>query len=75
MNDNLKYRLSYGEGFRAPSIQETFIDFYNVDQGYKVIGNPLLEPEKSKGFNLNLEFSSDDFFSLTETIDQEITNL
>ena len=58
MNDNFKYRLSYGEGFRAPSIQETFIDFYNVDQGYKVIGNPLLEPEKSKGFNLNLEFSN-----------------
>ena len=61
-NRQFRYRLSYGQGFRAPSIQETFIDFYNVDQGYMVTGNPSLEPEKSRGFNFNLEFSNNKSF-------------
>ena len=63
-NEKIKYRLSYGEGFRVPSILETFIDFYNIDQGYMVKGNPNLEPEKSKGLTFNLDFSNDNSFRL-----------
>lgn len=63
-NEKIKYRLSYGEGFRVPSILETFIDFYNIDQGYMVKGNPNLEPEKSKGLTFNLDFSNDNSLRL-----------
>lgn len=63
-NTKIKYRLSYGEGFRVPSILETFIDFYNIDQGYMVKGNPNLKPEKSKGLTFNLDFSGNNRFRL-----------
>ena len=63
-NKKIKYRLSYGEGFRVPSILETFIDFYNIDQGYMVKGNPNLKPEKSKGLTFNLDFSGKNRFRL-----------
>ena len=63
-NTKIKYRLSYGEGFRVPSILETFIDFYNIDQGYMVKGNPNLKPEKSKGLTFNLDFSGKNRFRL-----------
>jgi len=63
-NKKIKYRLSYGEGFRVPSILETFIDFYNIDQGYMVKGNPNLKPEKSKGLTFNLDFSGNNRFRL-----------
>ena len=63
-NKKIKYRLSYGEGFRVPSILETFIDFYNIDQGYMVKGNSNLKPEKSKGLTFNLDFSGKNRFRL-----------
>jgi len=56
--NNLKFRTSYGEGFRVPSFLETLIDWYNIDHGYKVEGNPELKSEKSKGLNFNIEYSN-----------------
>ena len=46
------------KGFKAPSITETFIDFYNINQGYSVKGNPNLKPEESIGASANIEFSN-----------------
>lgn len=53
--DNLKTRFSYGRGFRKPSLKELYIDFHST-VGYIVEGEPNLEPEKSHGFNLGLEY-------------------
>ncbi|MEO9965461.1 MAG: TonB-dependent receptor [Reichenbachiella sp.] len=54
---NLKYdfstdaqlRLSYGQGFRAPSLRELYHEF--IDANHNVIGNSELEPEYSKNVN------------------------
>ncbi len=45
-NTNTKFRLSYGTGFKAPSL------YYLFDPAF---GNPDLKPEKSKSFDIGLE--------------------
>ncbi len=51
-----KVRASWGGGFRAPSFTDMYIDYYNTFIGYSVVGNPDLEPEKSTGGSLGLEY-------------------
>ena len=55
-SENMRLRFSSGTGFRIPSFLELYIDFYNVDNGYIVKGNRFLEPEKSLGSTVNLEY-------------------
>tara|TARA_B100000989_G_scaffold214495_1_gene163096 strand:- start:46 stop:1071 length:1026 start_codon:yes stop_codon:yes gene_type:complete len=55
-SENMRFRFSSGTGFRIPSFLELYIDFYNVDNGYIVKGNRFLEPEKSLGSTVNLEY-------------------
>ncbi len=50
-----RIRLSFGQGFRAPTFKELFIDYTVVGIGYRIIGNPELNPERSNNFNLDLE--------------------
>jgi len=52
----LKLRASYGGGFRAPSFNDMYIDFDHTSFGYRVIGNPDLVPEKSKGTSAGIEY-------------------
>jgi outer membrane receptor for ferrienterochelin and colicins len=42
-------RLSYGRGFRAPSLRELYFYFY--DSNHAIDGNPNLEAELSHSFN------------------------
>ena len=53
-----KIRFSYGEGFRIPSFLEMYIDFNNIENGYTVMGNDNLNPEKSKGITINYEYTN-----------------
>lgn len=50
---HLSYRLSYSEGYRAPTLQEQFF-FFN-HQPFYILGNPDLKPEKSRMFSLSAE--------------------
>ena len=43
------FRLSYGRGFRAPSLRELYFDFF--DANHSIVGNPNLEAELSHSFN------------------------
>ena len=54
--ENWKFRTSWGQGFRAPSFMERFIDWNHVQFNYLVQGNPDLEPEKSEGINIGIEY-------------------
>lgn len=45
-------RLSYGMGFRAPSVRELYFEF--IDSNHRIFGNPNLQPETSNHFGLNL---------------------
>ena len=53
---NLNLRLSYGMGFRAPTLKEKY---YNFDMSgiWIVEGNPSLKPEVSQNFNVSADYT------------------
>lgn len=80
---NIRFRASYGTGFRAPSFKELYWNYYS-SIGYWVHGNPNLEPENSKSYNIGAEFWTDkdyhsrlNFFynTINNLIDFRFTNL
>lgn len=50
-SEALQFRISYGHGFRAPSVRELYFEF--VDSNHRIFGNPDLTPETSNHFSLN----------------------
>lgn len=44
-------RAGYGRGYRAPDFKQLLLRFENSGVGYRVEGNPDLQPERSTGFN------------------------
>lgn len=51
--EDLSLRLSYSEGYRAPTLQEQFFFFHH--QPFYILGNPDLKPEKSRMLSLSSE--------------------
>ncbi len=47
-------RLSYAEGFKAPSLKELY--FYFVDFNHNIVGNTNLKAETSKSINLQYNY-------------------
>jgi len=50
-----RVRLSYGRGFKAPTFKELFLDYQVLQIGYRILGNPNLEPEISNSINFDIE--------------------
>jgi outer membrane receptor for ferrienterochelin and colicins len=57
--DNLIYRLSYGFGYRSPSLKEMYYNFNHTFGGldFYLKGNPNLKPEKSQYFGYSVELN------------------
>ena len=51
LSKNHDLRISYGRGFRAPSLRELYFYFY--DNNHQIEGNPDLEAELSHSMNAN----------------------
>jgi len=58
-------RASYGRGFRAPSLQDLYFTF--VDINHNIHGNPDLRAEKSHNFNAGATYTQRSAGSLLET--------
>ncbi len=56
LTDRWLLRAGYGEGYRAPDFKQLLLRFDNGAVGYRVEGNPELQPERSQGFNLAATF-------------------
>lgn len=70
LNDDsvLKYRSSWGSGFRAPSLQEIAFN-----QSSLFAANTTLHPEKSQGYDIGLDYYHSNGFELaTSFFDQRI---
>jgi len=50
-----RIRFSYGNGFKAPTFKELFLDYHILQIGYNIIGNPDLEPEISNSLIFDME--------------------
>ncbi|MBI3403581.1 MAG: TonB-dependent receptor [Acidobacteria bacterium] len=53
--DSVSARVSFGRGFRAPDLGQLYYRFLNPTNLYQVIGNPLLQPERSGSWQIGLE--------------------
>ena len=51
-SDNIQFRFSYANGFRAPSLKELYMEF--VDANHNILGNPDLQPENSHHLHANM---------------------
>ncbi len=49
LTDRQDFRISYGRGFRAPSLRELYFDFF--DASHSIEGNPNLKAETSHSVN------------------------
>ncbi|MCP4293306.1 MAG: TonB-dependent receptor [bacterium] len=58
-------RASYGLGFRAPDFKELYLLFEHPGVGYRIVGNPELQPETSLSGSLGLEFNPSDSWWLS----------
>lgn len=56
LSSKVDLRVSYGRGFRAPSLRELYFDFF--DASHAIEGNPDLEPEHSNSVNAQLNWRS-----------------
>ena len=53
-----RLRASYGNGYRVPNMKERYFIFDHSVNGYKVLGNPNLQPEQSDSFQLGYEWQT-----------------
>jgi outer membrane receptor for ferrienterochelin and colicins len=53
---NTIFRLSYARGFRAPSLKELYLNFY--DSNHQIEGNEELVAERSHNYNLTITHNS-----------------
>ncbi|MEN8229541.1 MAG: TonB-dependent receptor [Bacteroidota bacterium] len=51
------FRISYARGFRAPSLKELYLNFY--DSNHEIEGNPDLIAERSHNYNFTLSNNLD----------------
>lgn len=58
LSDSVSARVSYGRGFRAPDLGQLYYRFLNPTNLYQVIGNPLLQPERSGSWQIGLDARS-----------------
>ncbi len=61
LTDYLKLRANYGEAFRMPTAKQLAADY--VDWGIHYVGNPNLDPEKSKAYEGGIDLSYASFNS------------
>jgi hemoglobin/transferrin/lactoferrin receptor protein len=69
MRPDLNLYAQYVEGFRGPNYEELNRYFSNSSQRYAVIGNPDLEPETSRSFEIGSKYAGKSWgsqFSLYE---------
>lgn len=54
LNKNLDWRLAYGYGFRAPTLRELYLKFFDVN--HDLVGNTDLKAEYSNNINTSLTY-------------------
>lgn len=52
-NDHNRFKANWGEGYKAPSVSELYMDYTHM--GVLTLGNPNLRPEESKNWDLSHE--------------------
>ncbi|QFR49987.1 TonB-dependent receptor [Sulfurimonas lithotrophica] len=62
--NRLNIRISYGNGYRVPTIKERYYIFDQSQAGVMLVGNPELEPETSTSYQISTEWIEKNLYSL-----------
>lgn len=74
--ERVTLRASAGLGFRAPSFRELYLSFSNPAANYNVSGNPELEPETSRSYNIGADIEPIDELRISVNFYRnDLTNL
>lgn len=50
----------WSTAYRAPTVNELYLNFSNISSGYAVVGNSDLKPETSNGFEVGVKYGTSD---------------
>lgn len=74
-NKNVRVKINYGEGFKAPNVCQLYYDMQPAVRHPLMKGNPDLKPETSKNFDVAVEMSRDTWYTSLSYYDNRIDNL
>ncbi|QLF71045.1 TonB-dependent hemoglobin/transferrin/lactoferrin family receptor [Peteryoungia desertarenae] len=57
---DLQIYAQWSMAYRAPTVNELYVNFTNVNAGYANVGNPTLSPETGHGFELGAKYETTD---------------
>lgn len=72
-NDHNRFKANWGEGYKAPSVSELYMDYTHM--GVLTLGNPSLRPEESKNWDLSYEGEWGKTFGKITYFHNDIDNL
>ena len=73
LNDNSRFKLNWGKGFRAPSVSELYMDYTHM--GVTTVGNPNLKPEESNNWDISYEAEANGNFGKITYFNNKIDNM
>lgn len=75
--DHLRFKANYGDGFKAPSVNQMYYSLYQI-MGVRyvnLIGNPDLDPEESRSFDIAVEAEFGKGYGSLGYFDSHVKNL
>lgn len=77
LNEKLRFKINYGDGFKAPSVAQLYFDISRLmgPQYVTVYGNPALKPEKSRNLDLSMELKEKKWQTSLGYFNNHIDNL
>ena len=77
MNDNYRLKFNAGKGFKAPTLDDMYMEMTKIMGGMivHVTGNPDLKPEKSTSYELGIEGEKGSTFGKLTYFVNDVTNL
>ena len=77
ITDNITFKGGYGEGFRAPSLTQLSADYEVLAAGgrFWVEGNAELDPERSKTYEVGIEYRDSDLLLSGKFFENSLENL
>ncbi|WP_301860020.1 TonB-dependent siderophore receptor [uncultured Megasphaera sp.] len=72
LNNNSRFKVNWGKGFKAPTVTELYSDFYHA--GNTIWGNPDLVPEESTNFDVSYELEGHGNFGKVTYFNNHVEN-